>query len=129
MNKIKEKREFEASPEIIWNIVSNISRSDWVPGVESIELEGNKRIFKMEGMGRLVEEIIECNDENMELSYSAIETAIPIQHHLAIIKLSEMDDNTIFDWTTEIDPPEFSDAIRQGMLASLDQLEKVLKNS
>ena len=42
MKKIKEKREFEASPEIIWNIVSNISRSDWVPGVESIELEGNK---------------------------------------------------------------------------------------
>ena len=62
MNKIKEKREFDASPEIIWNIVSNISRSDWVPGVESIELEGNKRIFKMTGMGRLVEEIIECDD-------------------------------------------------------------------
>ena len=129
MIKIKEKKEFKESPAIIWEIVSNISRSDWVPGVENIILDGNKRIFKMEGMGRLVEEIIECNDENMELSYSAIETAIPIQHHLAIIKLSEMEDNTIFDWTTEIDPPEFSDAIRQGMLASLDQLEKVLKNS
>ena len=129
MIKIKEKKEFKESPAIIWEIVSNISRSDWVPGVENIKLDGNKRIFKMEGMGRLVEEIIECNDENMELSYAAIETAIPIQHHLAIIKLSEMKDNTIFDWTTEIDPPEFSDAIRQGMLASLDQLEKVLKNS
>lgn len=129
MNKIKEKREFEASPEIIWNIVSNISRSDWVPGVESIELEGNKRIFKMTGMGRLVEEIIECDDENMELSYSAIETVIPIQHHLAKIKLSEIEGNTIFEWTTEIDPPEFSEPIRQGMLSSLDQLEKVLKNA
>ena len=126
---IKEKREFKASPEIIWEIISNISRSDWVPGVENIELDGNKRIFKMAGMGRLVEEIIDCNDENMELSYSAIETVIPIQHHLAKIKLSEIDGNTIFEWTTEIDPPEFSEAIRQGMLASLDQLEKVLKNS
>ena len=129
MNKIKEKREFEASPESIWNIVSNISRSDWVPGVESIELDGNKRIFKMTGMGRLVEEIIEFNHENMEISYSAIETVIHIQHHLAKIKLSKMEGNTIFEWTTEIDPPDFSEAIRQGMLSSLDQLEKVLKNA
>ena len=129
INKIREKREFEASPEIIWNIVSDISRSDWVPGVESIMLDGNKRIFKMIGMGRLVEEIIKCNDENMELSYSAIQTAIPIQHHLAKIKLSEMEGKTIFEWTTEIDPPEFSEAIRQGMVASLHQLEEVLKNT
>ena len=129
MNKIKETREFEVPPESIWNIVSNISRSDWVPGVKNIELDGNKRIFNMTGMGRLVEEIIECNDENMELTYSAIETVIPIQHHLAKIKLSKMEGNTIFEWTTEIDPPEFSEAIRQGMLSSLDQLEKVLKNS
>ena len=129
MIKIKEKREFKASPEIIWEIISNISRSDWVPGVENIELDGNKRIFKMAGLGRLVEEIIDCNDENMELSYSAIETVIPIQHHLAKIKLSEMEGNTILEWTTEIDPPEFSEAIRQGILASLKQLEKLLKNS
>ena len=129
MIKIKEKREFKASPEIIWEIISNISRSDWVPGVENIELDGNKRIFKMAGLGRLVEEIIDCNDENMELSYSAIETVIPIQHHLAKIKLSEIEGNTILEWTTEIDPPEFSEAIRQGILASLKQLEKLLKNS
>ena len=129
MIKIKEEREFKASPEIIWEIISNISRSDWVPGVENIELDGNKRIFKMAGMGRLVEEIIDCNDENMELSYSAIETVIPIQHHLAKIKLSEMEGNTILEWTTEIDPPEFSEAIRQGILASLEQLEKLLKNA
>ena len=129
MIKIKEEREFKASPEIIWEIISNISRSDWVPGVENIELDGNKRIFKMAGMGRLVEEIIDCNDDNMELSYSAIETVIPIKHHLAKIKLSEVEGNTILEWTTEIDPPEFSEAIRQGILASLEQLEKLLKNA
>ena len=129
MNKIKEKREFEVPPESIWNIVSNISRSDWVPGVESIELDGNKRIFKMTGMGRLVEEILNCDDENMELSYSAIETMAPIKHHLAKIKLITGGNRTTFEWTTQIDPPEFADAIRQGMLASLDQLEEVLNKS
>ena len=59
MKKITEKRLFHNSPDTIWKIISNISRSDWVPGVESIELDGNKRIFKMKGMGRLVEKIID----------------------------------------------------------------------
>ena len=117
------------SASSVWSIISDISRCDWVPGVESIELEGNKRVFKMQGMGRLVEEILSCDNDEMKLTYSAIETIAPISHHLATIKLTERDDKTIFEWSTEIDPPEFSDAIRQGMLASLDKLEEVLKNT
>jgi len=127
MIKIEEIKEFEVSPERVWAVIGDISRCDWVPGVDSIELDGNKRIFKMSGMGRLVEEVIECNDEQMELSYSAVETMAPINHHLAKIKLTSQGNNTLFTWTTEIDPPEFADAIKQGMLASLDELDKVLK--
>ena len=129
METISETREFEFSPDAIWSVISDIGRCDWVPGVESIELEGNKRVFKMSGMGRLVEEILNCDDENMELSYSAIETMAPIKHHLAKIKLIPGENITTFEWTTQIDPPEFADAIRQGMLASLDQLEEVLNKS
>ena len=129
MEKIKEIKELFYPASSVWSIISDISRCDWVPGVESIELEGNKRVFKMQGMGRLVEEILSCDNDEMKLTYSAIETIAPISHHLATIKLTERDDKTIFEWSTEIDPPEFSDAIRQGMLASLDKLEEVLKNT
>ncbi len=129
MEKIKEIKELIYPAASVWSIISDISRCDWVPGVESIELEGNKRVFKMQGMGRLVEEILSCDNDEMKLTYSAIETIAPISHHLATIKLTERDDKTIFEWSTEIDPPEFSDAIRQGMLASLDKLEEVLKNT
>ena len=129
MEKIKETKELIYTASSVWSIISDISRCDWVPGVESIELEGNKRVFKMQGMGRLVEEILSCDNDEMKLTYSAIETIAPISHHLATIKLTERDDKTIFEWSTEIDPPEFSDAIRQGMLASLDKLEEVLKNT
>ena len=129
MEKIKEIKELIYPAASVWSIISDISRCDWVPGVESIELEGNKRVFKMQGMGRLVEEILSCDNDEMKLTYSAIETIAPISHHLATIKLTERDDKTIFEWSTEIDPPEFSHAIRQGMLASLDKLEEVLKNT
>ena len=130
MKTIEEKRSFNVSPQMIWNIVSDLSRSDWVPGVESITLEDNVRTFKMKGMGRLVERILKCDHEALELEYSAIETLAPINHHLAKIKLvSNESVSTDFIWTTEIDPEEFADAILQGMVSSLDQLELVLSET
>ena len=130
MKTIEEKRSFNVSPEMIWNIISDLSRSDWVPGVESITLEDNVRTFKMQGMGRLVEKIVKCDHDALELEYSAIETLAPINHHLAKIKLvSKENESTDFIWTTEIDPEEFADAIHQGMVSSLDQLELVLSET
>ncbi len=130
MEIIEEKRSFNVSPQMIWNIISDLSRSDWVPGVESITLEDNVRTFKMKGMGRLVEKIVKCDHDALELQYSAIETLAPINHHLAKIKLvSNENESTDFIWTTEIDPEEFADAIHQGMVSSLDQLELVLSET
>ena len=130
MKTIEEKRSFNVSPKMIWKIISDLSRSDWVPGVESITLEDNVRTFKMQGMGRLVEKILKCDHDALELEYSAIETLAPINHHLAKIKLvSNENDSTDFIWTTEIDPEEFADAILQGMVSSLDQLELVLSET
>ena len=130
MKIIEEKRSFNVSPQMIWNIISDLSRSDWVPGVESITLEDNVRTFKMQGMGRLVEKIVKCDHDALELEYSAIETLAPINHHLAKIKLiSNENESTDFIWTTEIDPEEFADAIHQGMVSSLDQLELVLSET
>ena len=130
MKTIEEKRLFNVSPQMIWNIISDLSRSDWVPGVESITLEDNVRTFKMKGMGRLVEKIVKCDHDALELQYSAIETLAPINHHLAKIKLvSNENESTDFIWTTEIDPEEFADAIYQGMVSSLDQLELVLSET
>ncbi len=130
MKTIEEKRLFNVPTQIIWNIVSDLSRSDWVPGVESISLEDNVRTFKMKGMGRLVEKIVKCDHDALELEYSAIETIAPINHHLAKIKLiSNENESTEFIWTTEIDPEDFADAILQGMVSSLDQLEIVLSET
>ena len=130
MKTIEEKKSFNVSPKMIWKIISDLSRSDWVPGVESITLEDNVRTFKMQGMGRLVEKILKCDHDTLELEYSAIETLAPINHHLAKIKLvSNENDSTDFIWTTEIDPEEFADAILQGMVSSLDQLELVLSET
>ena len=126
MKKIEEIREFNYEIEEIWTIISDISRSDWVPGVSKITLENDTRIFEMEGMGDLVERIISCDNSSYELIYSAIKTAVPIDHHLAKIKLSRNNNKTVFNWSTEIEPEIFADAIRNGMQESLEGLQRVL---
>tara|TARA_B100001741_G_scaffold166662_1_gene137740 strand:- start:364 stop:753 length:390 start_codon:yes stop_codon:yes gene_type:complete len=129
MKEIEQTRIYSADIATVWNIISNLSRSDWVPGVERITLKEDTRIFEMQGMGDLVERIIKCDSETKELHYSAIKTQAPINHHLAKIKLENFEGKTKFIWSTEIDPEIFSDAIEKSMIASLDQLAEVLKES
>ena len=126
MKVIEQIRIFPADIDSVWGIISDLSRCDWVPGVSSISLESDTRIFKMDGMGDLIERIIKCDDSNYELHYSAIKTQAPINHHLAKIKLETHEGKTKFVWISEIDPEIFSDAIEQGMISSLNQLEKVI---
>ena len=90
-------------------------------------LEGDCRVFEMEGMGKVKEQILLLDNDAMRLQYSAIETRTPLDHHLATMQISSIDAASCkFLWTTEIEPEIFADAIHQGMLISIDGLKKVL---
>lgn len=90
-------------------------------------LDGDCRVFEMAGMGTITEKILLKDDENMILQYSAIDTPAPIEHHLATMKIIPDGDFVCFlEWTTEIEPEIFADSIHQGMLVSIEGIEKVL---
>ena len=127
MKTINEKINLECSSSHLWAILSDVSRCDWVPTIEKITLEGDCRVFEMEGMGSVKEKILLLDNESMTLQYSAIETRTPLQHHLATMKITSIDEDTCqLDWTTEIDPEIFADAIHQGMLISIDGIKAVI---
>ena len=127
MKSIEERFVLEAPINEVWNILSDISRCDWLPTVNHVEIEGDCRVFEMEGMGKIKEKIIEINHQNKSLKYSAIETRTPIDLHLACMQLNAISDSsTELVWRTEIEPEIFAEAIRQGMLVSAEGLKKVL---
>ncbi len=128
MKKIVITEVFENKPEELWEILSDLSRSDWVPGVDEIRLEGDVREFDMEGMGKVKEQIIECNHENLTLKYSAIETVATLNHHLACMQIEALDKGSLFKWTTEIDPEIFADNIEVSMKVSLESLKSILNS-
>ena len=130
MKTLIEKATFNSSAEKLWLVLSDVTRCDWIDTVDSIQMEGDCRVFEMAGMGLIKERIIKLDNELMELQYSAVETQTPINHHLATINISSVAKNKCFlSWTTEIDPEIFADAIHQGMLISISGLRKVLDES
>ena len=130
MKTLIEKATFNSSAEKLWLVLSDVTRCDWIDTVDSIQMEGDCRVFEMAGMGLIKERIIKLDNELMELQYSAVETQTPINHHLATINISSVANNKCFlSWTTEIDPEIFADAIHRGMLISISGLSKVLDES
>ena len=123
---LTENLNYKAS--VVWEVISDISRTDWVPGVEEISLNEDTREFFMEGMGKIKEKIVLCDHENKVLKYSAIESPVELNHHLACIEISENKMGCDFKWTTEIDPEIYSSGIEQGMISSLKELKKILNN-
>jgi hypothetical protein len=128
MKILMEKIALECSASDLWSILSDVTRCDWVPTVEEIRLEGDCRVFEMEGMGAVKERILLLDNELMKLQYSAVETRTPIEH-LATMQISEIDnENCQLEWTTEIDPEIFAEAIHQGMLVSIEGIKAVIAN-
>ncbi|MDA9690352.1 SRPBCC family protein [Pseudomonadota bacterium] len=127
MKKLSETAQFNCAAANLWSILSDVGRCDWVPTIEKITLDGDCRVFEMAGMGTITEKILLKDHENMILQYSAIDTPAPIEHHLATMKIIPDGDFACFlEWTTEIEPEIFADSIHQGMLVSIEGIEKVL---
>ncbi|MDB9906533.1 SRPBCC family protein [Gammaproteobacteria bacterium] len=127
MKKLSETAQFNCAAANLWSILSDVGRCDWVPTIEKITLDGDCRVFEMAGMGTITEKILLKDDENMILQYSAIDTPAPIEHHLATMKIIPDGNFACFlEWTTEIEPEIFADSIHQGMLVSIEGIEKVL---
>ncbi len=127
MKKIHETTSFTVSSDQVWEVISNVSRCDWLPTVNRVDLDDDIRSFEMEGMGKIKERIIELNHETNTLVYSAIETRTPIEHHHATMKVFSNGDNDCeLEWSTEIEPEIFADAIKQGMQISINGLKSVL---
>lgn len=126
MQKIHLEQELACTASAVWEVVSDVCRSDWVPMVDSITLVDDVRSFEMEGVGAVRERILEVDHEAFCLRYSAISTPANIEHHLATIRILPNGDSCLLQWTTEIAPDQYADTVRGGMQLSIAGLRKVL---
>ena len=126
---IKVERHFAFSAEQIWAIVGDPVRVDWVPGVESCVFDGEVRAFSMGEAGALKERILRRDHATRTLEYTVIESAMPLEHHHAALRLESEGDGARFIWETSVKPDQVAPFIKRSMNGALDQLENVLAGS
>lgn len=124
---IEITRQFAAKAAALWRIVGQPDRTDWVPGVSSCEFDGEIRRMSMQGAGVISERILSVDDALMTIEYSCIESAAPLQKHLASIQVNDDGDTCVMIWKTEVEPVEFEPFIVDQMNQSLEQLAVLLE--
>ncbi len=127
MKLIKVEKEFSCSADTLWELFSDVTRSDWVPFAKNILLKDDIRTFVMDGVGEIKEKIIEVNQEKRTLSYSVIESPAPLNHHLAKITVLESNHLSRLVWTSEVEPDEFAQLIKDGMESSIKEIKKIVE--
>ena len=126
MQTIKLEQELACAASKVWEVISNVCRSDWAPMVNSITLDNDVRSFEMEGIGPIKERILEVDHDNFCLRYSGISTPANVEHHLATFRVTPNGQGCRLQWTTEIAPDQFAATVQAGMQHSIEGLKKVL---
>jgi hypothetical protein len=127
MKKIKIEKQIKCSADLLWELFADVTRSDWVPFANEIILENDVRTFKMDGVGEIKEQILEKDQANKSLTYSVIKSPVPLNHHLAKVKVIEDNDFSKLVWTSEVEPDEFEKLISVGMESSIEIIKKILE--
>ena len=95
----KAEVKIAKSPDEVWDLVGNFGGlADWMPGVDSCELDGDVR--KLQTMG------LEIHEQLMEH-----ESPMPLDHHLATMSVEADGDGSLLTWAYEVRPDEMAGAI------------------
>ncbi len=114
------------SADAVWDVVGDPARIDWVPGVESCEMEGDVRRFAMAGAGELAERILLRDPAQRRLEYSVIASTPALEAHKAAIEVRPQPEGCLLIWETDVRPEAVEPFIRRSMEGALEQLERVL---
>ena len=68
MKILAERVKLDCSATYLWSILSDVGRCDWVPTIKKITLDGDCRLFEMEGMGTITEKILLKDNEKYDFA-------------------------------------------------------------
>ena len=115
--------EIAASPADVWAVAGDFGGIGWMPGIDSVTVEGDVRTIAMMGM-EIKEQLKSRDDDARAIAYSIVEGPVPVDSHLATITVHDGDDGgSRVTWQVDIEPEGaamFKD-IYQGALGALKE--------
>lgn len=125
---IEVAEDFSCAPEVLWAIVGEPGRSDWVPGVTACHFDGAVRRMTMAGAGEVAEKIFRVDDAARVIEYGVIESQAPLQSHRASIAIESRPGGSRLLWKTEVQPVVVEKFIQRAMKESLAQLHRMVRH-
>ena len=106
----KAEVDIARSADEVWAVVGRFEGLDeWMPGVDSCEMDGDVR--KLQTMGMEIHEQLKGRDDAARsISYSIVQGPMPIEHHLATITVTPEGDGSRLTWSYEVRPDEMAAA-------------------
>jgi hypothetical protein len=114
-----------AAPSVVWAIVGDVTRIDWVPVITQCSLLGDVRTMTMTGVGEVQERILSRDPVAMRLEYGLINNP-RVTVHRASLQVLPHPAGCELAWTTQIEPDALEPLIAAGMDASLTALRALV---
>ncbi|MEC0372425.1 SRPBCC family protein [Paenibacillus chibensis] len=129
MPTIRKEILIDASPEQVWNAVSDVGavHHRLVPGyTENTIMNGHERTLMMSNGNRVREIIVSIDEKERRMAYAVKESSMALLHHHASFKILPYDDNiTKLVWTTDFLPVQLAPEIQ----ARVDRGSQVMKET
>jgi len=117
-----------ASPDDVWKLVGDFGGlAEWMPGMESCTLEGDVRTIKTMGI-EIKEQLNSSDDAGRTISYSIVDSPMPLQSHVATITVTPQGDGSHVTWAVDVTPDEMMGAFQPIYQQSLDALKARLES-
>lgn len=107
----KAEVTIDRTPDEVWALVGRFEGLDeWMPGIDACEMDGDVR--KLQTMGMEIHEQLKHRDETARrISYSIVQSPLPLEHHLATITVIPEGSGSRLEWAYEVLPDDMAAAI------------------
>ena len=115
--------EIDKAPEDVWPLVGDFGGLAWMPGVESVTVDGDVRTVAMGGM-EIQERLVDLDEENQVIRYSILPGGpVPIDSHEAEIAVTPAGDGSRVSWSVTSAPAGTASFLRDIYAGALEALK------
>jgi len=108
MGSVLRTIDLPASADEVWSVVGDFNGLPrWNAGIAASELSenGRRRTLTLKAGGSVVEDLVEYDPAARRLSYSFVQTPVPVTHHKATLEVVDRGPNqSTVRWSCEFEP-------------------------
>lgn len=103
MGEAQAAVDIAAPADEVWAVVGDFGSLDWMPGVDSCELQGDDRTLGMFGSMKVVERQLARDDAARTLTYGIVGGDMTPEVHEATITVTPQGDGSHVTWDVRTD--------------------------